>query len=83
MKKKMMLVMTVTMGGDGGSDETMAEARVLSDMSALCRALQTHYLISSLPRHFPVVSTSGIIYIFINRDSRVQRGHLTCPKSHC
>lgn len=77
------MVMMVMMGDAGGTDETMTETQVLTDMSVPCQALQTHYLTESLPRHFLVVSTSGIIYIFINGDTRVQRGHLTCPKSHC
>lgn len=45
MKKKMMLVMMVMMGDGGGSDETMAKTQVLTDVSVLCQALQTHDLI--------------------------------------
>lgn len=34
--------------GDNGSDDVTAKTPVLTYMSALCQALQTHYLMESL-----------------------------------
>lgn len=82
MMMEMAMIVVVWMIMDDVGDR-IAKTQVLIYMSVLCQALQTRYLIWSLQGYFLVVCISGIIYIFINDDTTIQSGHLTCLKSHC
>lgn len=70
-----MLVMMVMTADYGGGDAIITKTWVLVYMSVLGQAFETHYFIYSVQGHFffLVVFISGIICIFINEDTTIQR----------